>query len=231
MLPSLVPITLLALQSANFVLGGPIQARNNPPWDTPSDKDIRERIDAYDGDEYEYVFYLGRMPKDAAKAWVTTRPESNQAITLWETDDGELTNDELWKNSQEVQQKWCAEFAKQARGTAWVMWKNGDKIPRNEDSWYTRFERPHLEGRAKGPGHDLEELIQINMQDTKEIYQINPVDVRDYKGKQCKWHGTAPKCDAKCPDGTKKITESKYGDTPNEKCEGDDRKVFCCKDD
>ncbi|OJD30213.1 uncharacterized protein BKCO1_6400041 [Diplodia corticola] len=178
MLPSILPVALLALRGASFILAGP------------------------DNDENEFVFYIGDY-KDAAQDWANERLDI-PTITLWDTDRQLADDTTPWFDEIAARTLWVKQYTKLARGTAWFYWKDADKVPPGTGSWY----------------FDLEEPIQIM-----------PVDLRDYKGKQCAWHGEAPKCEhAKCPDGTKKITESKYGDNPNERCEGDDRKVFCCKE-
>ncbi|OJD29991.1 uncharacterized protein BKCO1_680009 [Diplodia corticola] len=225
MISSILPVALLALQSASFALGGVIQARGDLP--TPTPKEMRERMKEWDSDDYEYVFYLGKESQGVAESWSEDRGLGT--MTLWETD-RQLKDETLWYDPNKAWRLWNEVFTEQARGTAFVFWTDSGKIPRI-DSWFFQIELPILKERAKGPGHDLEELIQINARNVKEIHQILPVDVNDYKDKQCAWHGTAPECDAKCPDGTKKITESKYGDDIDGKCEEEGRKVFCCKKD
>ncbi|KAL0257574.1 hypothetical protein SLS55_008388 [Diplodia seriata] len=223
MIPSILSAALLALQGASFAVGGVIRARGDMA--TPTEKQIRERMDKWDNDKNEFVFYVGDM-KEPAVDWANERLDID-TITVWDTDK-QLRDHTLWVDPNKVQSMWVEQYSKQARGTAWFYWKDAGKVPAGTQSWWIDIEEPILRDRIER--HHLEELIQVSHENPEEIYQIMPVDVRDYKGKQCKWHGTAPKCDAKCPDGTKKITESKYGDTPNEKCEGDDRKVFCCKE-
>ncbi|KAF9639926.1 hypothetical protein BFW01_g11732 [Lasiodiplodia theobromae] len=227
MLSSVLTAALLALQAPQSVLAGPIHApdlqRRDDRRPTPSKSEVEDMMEPWNDYGIEHVFYT--LTQTEAKKWANDHFDDFSRITIWDTDE-DLQNGPIWEDYGEVQNLWVEVYTEQAQGVAWVMYVDGSKIPSNSESAYDNIEKPILERNAKDDGNALFEVIQVSAANTNEIYQILPVDVRDFSG--CSWHGEAPNCDAQCPDGTNEITRSHYGDDPNGKCTGHGKKVFCC---
>ncbi|KAL1648701.1 hypothetical protein SLS58_001875 [Diplodia intermedia] len=218
---STIPTILI---TAHLALAAPLlEQRGDKYDDAPSPESFREAIlakKAIGADQT--IFYTGGGC--AARSCISYKKDRG-LIKIQDVEVLGVQDPGNYKDSatyDDAVANWSKAFAQVSSGVAWVMFRDGNKIDESRGSVWNKVEFDALKDND-----DVEEVIQVDGTNVANIQQIWPVEIRAEKG-TCSWHGSAPACDAQCPDGTKKRAESRYGPDTNVCTSG--KKVYCCTD-
>ncbi|OJD31483.1 uncharacterized protein BKCO1_4700087 [Diplodia corticola] len=216
-----IPTVLL---SAQLALAAPLEQRADKRDDAPSPESFREAISAKKTiGRDQTIFYTGGGC--AARSCISYKKDHGlikiQDVEVLDVNDpSKYEDDDVY---QKAVNNWSKAFAQLSSGVAWVMFRDGNKIDESRGSVWNKEEWPALKDND-----DVEEIIQIDGTDVSKIQQIWPVEIRKEEG-TCAWYGTAPLCNAQCPDGYDKKAESRYGSDTTACTSG--KKLYCCKKD